>query len=64
MKPTEKFTDESPMPFGEFKGTKLANVPASRLLWYWDQPWLRGPLKDYIKENFQSLKQEIKNDKR
>lgn len=26
-------TDKSPMPFGKYKGTAMANVPASYLLW-------------------------------
>ena len=26
-------TDQSLMPFGKFKGTKMANVPADYLLW-------------------------------
>lgn len=59
----DKYTYETLMPWGEHKGKALVNVPASYLLFLFDQPWLRGPLKDYIKENFQSLKQEIKNGK-
>lgn len=30
---TNKFTDETLMPFGKYKGEKLINVPASYLLW-------------------------------
>lgn len=49
------------MPFGKYKGTKLANVPAEYLL------WLHGngispqhqSLKDYIEDNMDVLKQEI-----
>ena len=56
-----KLTDESFMPFGRYKGTKLANVPAEYLL------WLHGNgispqhqnLKDYIEDNMDVLKQEI-----
>lgn len=33
---TEDLTDNSPMPFGKYKGTKLENVPASYLIWLYD----------------------------
>lgn len=29
----EIYTDSTPMPFGKYDGKKLANVPASYLLW-------------------------------
>jgi len=32
-----KLTDESPMPFGKYKGEKMANVPASYLKWIYDE---------------------------
>ena len=47
------------MPFGKYKGEKLANVPADWLLWaYHEIPHLDGNLKEYIKENMQPIKQE------
>lgn len=60
MKEVEKYNDNTLMPWGEHKGKALINCPASYLLWLYDQPWIKGPLKEYIKDNFQSLKQEIK----
>ncbi len=48
-------TDESLMPFGKFKGEKIANVPASYLLWCYDQEWCRGEIKKYIEENKEVL---------
>ncbi len=30
------FDDEDLMPFGKFKGKRLADVPADYLLWYYD----------------------------
>lgn len=50
------FTDESIMPFGLYKGKKMANVPAHHLLWVYDQPWCRGPVKQYIEDNMELLK--------
>jgi len=49
------------MPFGQFKGQKLANVPAHWLLWAYDNiPNLRADLKLYIEDNKQALQQEKK----
>lgn len=46
------------MPFGKHKGTKLANIPASYLIWAYDNLTLRDDLKAYISENMDALKQE------
>lgn len=53
-------TDESEMPFGIHKGKKLANVPASYLLWLWDNNKCNIGLKAYIKDNLDVLKEEVK----
>jgi len=60
-----KYTDESIMPLGKYKGQKLANVPAQHLLWLYDQPWFttNGPLGKYIDESRVSLLTEARNDK-
>ena len=50
-------TDESIMPFGKYKGQKLANVPASYLLWLYDNNKCFGELKKYIEENMDALRQ-------
>lgn len=62
-------TDESPMPFGKHKGEKMANVPASYLLWIYDEWTLPNPrfgfvhkeVKEYIEENLDVLKKEVKS---
>ena len=55
------FNDESIMPFGKFKGIKMANVPASYLLWlYANGTNLQYNLKNYIEENLDALKSENK----
>lgn len=53
-------TDESSMPFGKFKGKKMANVPAGYLLWLHENVQLRDPLKTYITENLDVIKAEVK----
>jgi hypothetical protein len=56
-------TDESSMPFGKFKGKKMANVPAGYLLWLHENIELRDPLKTYVKENLDVIKAEVKQGK-
>lgn len=55
--------DYSIMPFGKYKGIKMANVPSDYLLWCNEQDWCKGDLKQYIRENFDAIKSEIKNKK-
>lgn len=65
------FTDEHPIPFGKHRGTKLANVPASYLLWLWENStehdrtkgFYKGVFK-YIEDNLEGLKQEVKRGKK
>ena len=59
--------DNSIMPFGKHKGEKMANVPASYLLWLYDDLQKSGvwhpdkeKLKTYIKDNMDVLKQQNK----
>jgi len=53
--------DNSIMPFGKFKGFKLANVPADYLLWLYNANKCYGDLKAYIKDNLDVLQSEIKS---
>ena len=58
-----RLTDESPMPFGKYKGKRMDQVPAAYLHYLWSKP---GGLKTdcadgvglYIVENLTALKQE------
>jgi uncharacterized protein (DUF3820 family) len=52
--------DESIMPFGKYKGGKLANVPAKYLLWLYDQGCNNKELYAYIEENLDVLESEVK----
>lgn len=55
----EKMTDDSVLTWGKFEGQKLANVPASYLLWvHRTFTHLRPDLKAYIEENMEDLKKE------
>lgn len=62
-----ELTDESIMPFGKHKGEKMANVPASYLLWIYDEWTLPNPrfcfvnqeVKAYIEDNLDVLRKEI-----
>jgi hypothetical protein len=56
-------TDQSLMPFGEHKGKKLANVPASYLLYIRDNFKLFENLKKYIDSNRHVLEAEVKRAK-
>jgi len=51
--------DESLIPFGKYKGEKLANVPPDYLLWLFDNGKCYGDLKEYIKDNLDVLRSEI-----
>lgn len=62
-----ELTDDSIMPFGKYKGEKMANVPASYLLWIYDEWTLPNPrfgfvnqeVKAYIEDNLDVLRKEI-----
>lgn len=53
-------TDKSPMPFGIHKGTSMANVPAEYLLWLYDNGKCSQEVRDYIEDNLDVLRQEVK----
>jgi hypothetical protein len=58
-------TDQSPMPFGTHIGKPMEKVPASYLLWLWDEPdglWQPSrrhePVRQYIIDRFNHLETE------
>lgn len=55
--------DASPMPFGKYKGKPLIAVPASYLIWVWENTDVREPLKTYIKDNIDVLYAQAKREK-
>lgn len=52
--------DDSLMPFGKYKGEKMANIPADYLLWLYENGKCYGEVKEYIKDNWEVLQTEIK----
>lgn len=48
-------TDESLMPYGIHKDKKIANVPASYLIWLYENNKCSGEVREYIKENLDVL---------
>ncbi len=55
--------DNSLMPFGKHKGTKLANVPGSYLVWLYENGDVLKyerfkDLRDYIRDNLDALNTE------
>lgn len=68
MPVVSEYTDATLMPFGKFKGTALANVDSSYLLWLWDTSEQGKRLSDaklakYISENVEALKMEVLSEK-
>lgn len=53
-------TDKSLMPFGKHKGEALANVPASYLIYIYENFSLPENLKKYIRDNLEGLRQDVK----
>lgn len=53
------FTDESIMPFGMFKGSRLIDVPDSYLLWLYENDKM-GRLRKYIEENLQAIQNNVR----
>lgn len=51
--------DNTVITFGKYKGTKLANVPAWWLIWWYDE---NKPLMNYIRENREGLEKEKAKD--
>lgn len=56
----QKLTDESLMPFGPYRGRQMANVPAQYLFWLYDHGKCFGAVKDYIFDNLEVIKSQIK----
>lgn len=63
MEAIKKLTDESPMPYGKHRGTKMGNVPADYLIWLFDNNKTTGQLTVYIHENMDSLEKETRRNK-
>ena len=52
--------DTDPMPYGKHQGIAMANVPAEYLLWLYKEKKASKPVKQYIEDNMDVLKKEVK----
>ncbi len=57
-------TDYDRMPFGKHKNEKMANVPAGYLMWLYNENKCNQEVRDYIEDNLDVLKEEIKRNKK
>lgn len=56
--------DSDPMTFGKYKGTPIGRVPASYLLWFYDQPKAKDSQPAtiaYIEANIKALQAEMRH---
>jgi len=55
------WTDENIMPWGKYKGARMADVPASYLGWMWSTGITKMELKNYVWNSRNALNEEIAN---
>lgn len=55
----EALTDKSPMPFGKYQGTEMANIPADYLIWLYENNKCNKEVKEYIEDNMDILRMEL-----
>jgi len=58
----EILTDTSPMPFGQFMGDDMEDVPASYLLWLYDNNKCNDAVRLYVKDNYEVLQEQSKTE--
>lgn len=63
---SKPLTDQSPMPFGKYKGQPMEKVPAKYLHWLWTEGGMEkekdtNPVGDYIDRNVRALAKEYTN---
>lgn len=55
----KELDDNSPMPFGMYRGKRMEEVPAQYLLWLFNKGCDNAPaMKKYIQDNFYILQKE------
>lgn len=55
-----QFTDSTPMPIGKHRGKAMVNIPAPYLLWLFNAGCDHAGIRQYIQDNMESLKAEVK----
>lgn len=58
----ENMTDETLMPWGKFKGIKMANVPSYYLKWIYDNNKGDAAVRGYIESNMDAILKDIKEE--
>jgi uncharacterized protein (DUF3820 family) len=56
----ENLNDESPMPYGIHKNEKMIDVPASYLLFLYENGKCNQAVKEYVVDNLDCLKMEVR----
>lgn len=58
-----ELNDDSPMPFGTYKGIRMSMVPASYLDWLIGQKWIKDlpAVERYILENKRAIEEELED---
>lgn len=54
--------DNNLCPSGKWKGTKMIDVPATYLMWLWDNATGSNQIRDYISRNLQVILHQAKQD--
>ena len=54
-------TDTDKITFGIHKGKAMANIPASYLMFLWESKKATPEVLEYIKENLEVIKREVKH---
>ena len=52
--------DTDIMPWGKHQGTRMIDVPPDYLIWLYENNKCSGKVKDYIVDNLEVLKMQIK----
>lgn len=55
-----KLTDDSPMPYGRYEGDAMIDVPASYLIWLYENNKCNVEVNEYIEDCIDALRKEIK----
>ncbi len=58
----ENITDKTQMPWGKFKGMKMANVPSSYLKWLYDNNYGDAAIRGYIESNLDDILKNLEDD--
>lgn len=54
-----KVTDDTLMATGQYKGVAMINIPASYLIWVYDNDRCSKDVREYITDNLDVLREEI-----